>query len=235
MSKLFVSCYALLSCGLLGGLLAGVVDRLMARQYLVVRRLQERVAVARLQEAVGLVKAETPDLVAVTEGEVVETQRRFYTSLAALLTVAIVGGFVFGLLQGLSIVDTLYLVVATLTTVGFGDHHPKTWPGKLFATIWLVLGTAGLANVISRWSDLRQRQREANEAKTLMSSRMSNEIYESIDTNHDGRLSEIEYLTFVLERIGKSTAQEVESIRKRFRELDQDGNGSITKDEVGLR
>lgn len=234
-SKLLVSCYALLSCGLIGGLLGTVVDRLVERQHDVGQRLRDRMADARMHDTLSQSKTEASDFATATETEALEARGRFYASLSILLAVTVVGGLIYGSLQSLSVVDTLYLIAATLTTVGYGDHHPVTPSGKMFAILWLGLGTVSLANVLGQWSDFKVRQREAAQAKRLMASRMSEEIYATIDTDRDGRLSEIEYLTFVLARLGKCSVEEVESVRKRFREIDLDGNGFITREEVELR
>lgn len=56
-----------------------------------------------------------------------------------LVVIAIgVGGFVY--LEGLPLFDALYLTVATVTTVGYGDITPHTLPGKIFATVLIASG-----------------------------------------------------------------------------------------------
>jgi voltage-gated potassium channel len=47
---------------------------------------------------------------------------------------------VFHLLEGWSIVDSLYASAQTLTTVGFGDVVPRTVAGRVFATWFMILG-----------------------------------------------------------------------------------------------
>ncbi|HEX5888771.1 MAG TPA: NAD-binding protein [Pyrinomonadaceae bacterium] len=49
------------------------------------------------------------------------------------------GTIVFHLLEGWSIVDSLYLTAQTVTTVGFGDLAPRTVYGRLFATVFMLL------------------------------------------------------------------------------------------------
>ena len=50
------------------------------------------------------------------------------------------GTIVFHVLEGWSIVDSLYLTAQTVTTVGFGDLAPQTRYGRLFATVFMLLG-----------------------------------------------------------------------------------------------
>lgn len=44
------------------------------------------------------------------------------------------------LIEGWSVLDSLYFSVITLTTVGFGDFAPETAVGKLFTIIYIFIG-----------------------------------------------------------------------------------------------
>ena len=46
------------------------------------------------------------------------------------------------LVEGLSLLDTYYFLVTTATTVGYGDISPKTGLGKVFVTIYMIIGIA---------------------------------------------------------------------------------------------
>jgi voltage-gated potassium channel len=50
------------------------------------------------------------------------------------------GTVVFHLLEGWSILDSLYVTVQTVTTVGFGDLTPQTTAGRAFSTVFMMLG-----------------------------------------------------------------------------------------------
>src|SRR5918995_1682106 len=64
-----------------------------------------------------------------------------FTSLALLAVIAILSGTGFySIVEGLRIVDALYLSVVTLTTVGYGDLAPKTDAGKLFTVVYVLVG-----------------------------------------------------------------------------------------------
>jgi voltage-gated potassium channel len=52
----------------------------------------------------------------------------------------VVGTVVFHLLEGWSIVDSLYATAQTVTTVGFGDVAPRTFYGRLFASFFMLFG-----------------------------------------------------------------------------------------------
>jgi len=60
--------------------------------------------------------------------------------MMAVLLAILLGTVVFHLLEGWSILDSLYVTVQTVTTVGFGDLTPRTAIGRLFATFFMMLG-----------------------------------------------------------------------------------------------
>lgn len=65
----------------------------------------------------------------------------------ALVTFAVVvgvGSLGYMMIEGWSALEALYMTVITLTTVGFGEVHPLSLPGKMF-TMFLVLGGVGTA------------------------------------------------------------------------------------------
>jgi len=60
--------------------------------------------------------------------------------LMAVLAAIAFGTVAFHLIEGWSILDSLYVTVQTVTTVGFGDIVPGTVLGRLFATVFMMVG-----------------------------------------------------------------------------------------------
>src|SRR5215216_6142446 len=60
--------------------------------------------------------------------------------LLAVLAAIGVGTLTFHLLEGWSILDSLYVTAQTVTTVGFGDLAPTTAYGRAFATVFMMVG-----------------------------------------------------------------------------------------------
>jgi len=59
--------------------------------------------------------------------------------LGVLLAIA-VGTVVFYLVEGWSLLDSLYVTAQTVTTVGYGDITPRTPWGRAFATLFMMVG-----------------------------------------------------------------------------------------------
>src|SRR6185295_18884303 len=68
------------------------------------------------------------------------SRARIRLGLAAVGAAMATGTIVFHLLEGWSIVDSLYVTAQTLTTVGFGDLAPRTLSGRVFATFFMIVG-----------------------------------------------------------------------------------------------
>src|ERR1044072_7789469 len=49
------------------------------------------------------------------------------------------GTVVFHLIEGWSILDSLYVTAQTVTTVGFGDLTPRTIAGRAFAAVFMMV------------------------------------------------------------------------------------------------
>src|SRR5689334_17667540 len=60
--------------------------------------------------------------------------------LAAVGLAIATGTVVFHLVEGWSIVDSLYVTAQTVTTVGYGDLAPRTFYGRVFATGFMMVG-----------------------------------------------------------------------------------------------
>ena len=70
----------------------------------------------------------------------IPARARIRIVLMAVLASLLLGTVTFHLLEGWSILDSLYVTAQTVTTVGFGDLTPRTAFGRIFATFFMVVG-----------------------------------------------------------------------------------------------
>ncbi len=66
--------------------------------------------------------------------------RRILFALLAVIVAMGCGAIGFHLIEGWSILDSLYAAAQTVTTVGYGDVTPATRNGRLFAMIFMLAG-----------------------------------------------------------------------------------------------
>ncbi len=73
-----------------------------------------------------------------------------YYVLTAITVFVIGSGMVFyHFVEDLTWVDAFYFCVVTLTTVGYGDISPQTTLGKLFTTLYLIIGIGIITGFIT--------------------------------------------------------------------------------------
>lgn len=214
-SKLFVSLYALVSVLLIGNAMGRVVEGCI------------------VDGSRRMVQGDVTD-VRGGQQRAHKAQMIMVRSIVAWLVVIGVGALTYGLLLGLAWIDVLYFVTASLTTIGWGDLHPVTNSGKLFAVLWLIIAAGGFVSVVTRVLEWRSALNEQRLMEEVCSGKMSAKLWNDIDANEDGKVSETEFLAGALVNMGKTTREEVDDIRKRFVELDVDENNYVDKDEINL-
>jgi len=73
-------------------------------------------------------------------GFLLPSRARIRLVFLAVLGAMALGTLVFHVLEGWSILDSLYVTAQTVTTVGFGDLTPRTLSGRIFATVFMMVG-----------------------------------------------------------------------------------------------
>jgi voltage-gated potassium channel len=69
-------------------------------------------------------------------------KRRFLAVATVLLTATLVGTLGFRLVEGWPLFDAFYMTLITLTTVGYGEIHPLSVHGRMFASFLMLVGVA---------------------------------------------------------------------------------------------
>jgi voltage-gated potassium channel len=70
-------------------------------------------------------------------------------ALAALVALTALGTLGFSLLEPLTLLDSLYLTVMTMATVGYGDVHPISRGGRGFAIVFMLVSVAVVGFLLS--------------------------------------------------------------------------------------
>lgn len=122
-------------------------------------------------------------------------------------------------------IDAWYMSVTTVTTVGFGDLTAVTWWGRLFASIWMLIGTGAMVNFISSLSEAIYNYQSKRE-----NYRQMKKMFVEHDVDHDGLLDEREFLKLQFVQLGLVTAEQFDSIVKQFQLIAGDDN-KVSKEE----
>lgn len=73
-------------------------------------------------------------------GSLSGNNRRILFAVAAVVVAIAFGTVGFYLIEGWSILDSLYVAAQTVTTVGYGDLTPATRNGRIFSTVFMLAG-----------------------------------------------------------------------------------------------
>ncbi len=68
--------------------------------------------------------------------------RRFQLSLLLLALLVLVGTTGYRLIEDMSIVDSVYMTIITVATIGFGEVKPLSDAGKIFTIVFIILGVS---------------------------------------------------------------------------------------------
>lgn len=72
--------------------------------------------------------------------------------MATSLVFILIGTGVYYVVEDLDIVDSFYLAVITLTTVGYGDLAPTTTVGRIFTSFYILIGVGLIVALVSEVS-----------------------------------------------------------------------------------
>ena len=80
--------------------------------------------------------------------------------LMIFFAVIVVGTIGMMTLEKKSLIDSLYFVIVTMATVGYGDVHPTTDLGKIFTLFIIVTGVGTFIGVIANFTEIMLEKRE---------------------------------------------------------------------------
>jgi len=75
--------------------------------------------------------------------------RRLLWGLCILAIIIIAGVIGYVVIEGWSFVDSLYMTIITITTVGYAEVHPLTTTGQIFSIFLIIGGVSGAVYVLS--------------------------------------------------------------------------------------
>ncbi|KAL3520170.1 hypothetical protein ACH5RR_018319 [Cinchona calisaya] len=139
-----------------------------------------------------------------------------------------VGVAVMHYVERLGWLDSFYLSVMSVTTVGYGDRAFTSLPGRIFASIWLLVSTLAVARAFLYLAEARVDKRHRMMAKWVLGQDMTVAQFLAANIDNNGFVSKSEYLIYKLKAMGKISEMDVLQICKQFERLDAGNCGKIT-------
>lgn len=141
------------------------------------------------------------------------------------ISLAVLIGMFIGYMEEWSVIDSLYATVITVSTIGFGDFSPQTQIGRALCIIYLPLAVISVGNAIGHVAELIVKRKVVSDTISMK------ELIE-MDLDGDGRVSQVEYLGYILVKLGKVDKDDILEIMQHFKKLDVDHSGSLDKEDL---
>ncbi|CAI0378816.1 unnamed protein product [Linum tenue] len=171
---------------------------------------------------------------------------------AGIIGVLMVAGTVFLCqVMKLGFIDAFYCVCSTVTTLGYGDKSFSTSGGRLFAVVWIMVSTIGLAQLFLYVAEVFTESRQRALVNWVLTRKMTTGDLEAADIDCDGHCHSIvsfcptlcacafidrcaEFVLYKLKEMGKITQEDIMLVTEEFEGLDVDQSGSITASDLFL-
>eukprot|EP00816_Leptocylindrus_hargravesii_P011664 CAMPEP_0196812468 /NCGR_PEP_ID=MMETSP1362-20130617/26775_1 /TAXON_ID=163516 /ORGANISM="Leptocylindrus danicus, Strain CCMP1856" /LENGTH=238 /DNA_ID=CAMNT_0042188143 /DNA_START=348 /DNA_END=1064 /DNA_ORIENTATION=- len=126
----------------------------------------------------------------------------------------------------------LYYIVATVTTIGYGDKAPKSDGGRLFAVFTIPMAVFALATFLGRIVELYAEKGLSKRQTQMLNRGLQLSDLEDMDKDGNGVVTRIEFLEFMLLSMEKVDKDFLKRIHAQFESLDVDGSGILDKSDI---
>ncbi len=150
-----------------------------------------------------------------------ETQSRFTLAILTAVIILLVGTAGYSFIEGWDLLDSLYMTLITVATIGFGEIRPLSPTGRVFTIFIIVFGVGNAAYLVGQ---LSQMMVEVSLRKVMGRRKLEKQI----------RAIKDHYIICGYGRIGRIIAQEiadhnlplviVENFPEVIERVDEDGH-----------
>jgi len=146
-------------------------------------------------------------------------------------------GCLLALVEGWPLGDGIYYAVIVSSTIGLGDVTPETDLGKVLGVLFIP---AAVVFASVQFTSFAHAVREVSlileddPLEELLAKDLSLEGLLAMDEDGDGEITEYEFIRFMLVSADLADAGVLDALHQRFAELDTDGSGALTADDLRL-
>ncbi|KAL6197356.1 hypothetical protein ACLB2K_032965 [Fragaria x ananassa] len=215
-TKLFSIMFVLVGFGFIDILLSGMVSYVLD--------LQEGYL---LRSVKGVGEKKESYIIDVKKGRM-RIRMKVGLALGVVVLCIGVGAMVMHYVEKLGWLDSFYLSVMSVTTVGYGDRAFQSVQGRLFASVWLLVSTLTVARAFLFLAEARVDKRHRRMAKWVLGQDMTVSEFLAADIDNNGFVSKSEYVIYKLKEMGKVSEKDIMQISYKFDRLDTGNCGKIT-------
>jgi potassium channel subfamily K len=101
------------------------------------------------------------------ENTKINKRTKICVCIVVITGLIVIGIMIAHLTEKLYLVDSFYLSVSSVTTVGYSDYLFKTSDGKLWGSIWILINTVVVARSFTYLSELDLQRRSGDMSKWI--------------------------------------------------------------------
>ncbi|XP_058095201.1 two-pore potassium channel 3-like [Magnolia sinica] len=217
-TKIFSIMFVLIGFGFVDILLSGMVSYVLD--------LQENILLSAVQ-ARGDQDTARSYFVDVKKGRMRIRMKVFLALIVVIICIGI-GTGVLHFVEHMGLLDSFYLSVMSVTTVGYGDRAFRTLPGRMFASVWLLVSTLAVARAFLYLAEARIDKRHRMMAKWVLSRDMTVSEFLAADIDNNGFVSKSEFVIYKLKEMEKVSEKDIHQICNQFDRLDTGNCGKIS-------
>lgn len=109
-----------------------------------------------------------------------------YATCLVLVVLFLVGTIFLVIVEKLPVIEALYCVCSTVTTLGYGDKSFNSETGRLFAVFWILTSTICLAQFFLYVAELNTENKQRALVNWVLTRRITNNDLEAADLDEDG-------------------------------------------------
>ncbi|KAL6200866.1 hypothetical protein ACLB2K_024581 [Fragaria x ananassa] len=219
MAKLLACVFVFTGMALVGLILGKAADYIVEKQeVLLVRAIH-------FHEKVG-----SAELLKEVESDKVKF--KCITAGILLVVLFVIGTAFLCVVEELEVLDAIYCVCSTITTLGYGDKSFSTAAGRSFAVFWIITSTMCLAQFYLYLAEQYTEKRQRSLVRWVLTRRLTPSDLEEADLDHDKVVSASEFVIYKLKEMGKISQEDVSLIMETFKKLDIDHSGTLTASDL---
>jgi len=131
-----------------------------------------------------------------------------------ILLIIFIGAFVFKYNEGRSFLESIYFVIMTITTIGYGDYTPITTSGKIVAMIFAIIGVPIFIGIVGLVFEARFKKTMNKEIQTMQKEMIETE--EKLEETEGKLVQEEKKLVKIKKEEIAETIQQKKSFFKRI-------------------
>ena len=163
----------------------------------------------------------------------VRRKAKIFLAFFIIFTISFLGAVYFNVNEGWTFVSSLYWVICSITTVGYGDFTPLKPSSRVFSIFYLWFAVLVVTQAIFALAEFRFEQELDIEKKKTLMTKLNFQKIRNMDMDGDGTIHRSEFVLAMLMETGIiSKENDVSPWEERFDAIDINKSGSLPIEEM---